>query len=107
MKVILVFCTIFMLENCVSVGYSQGFGPSGSIYSDYTIGISGNRGTKGPKFAEGCVYKISVLFTLGDAGIQEIASESGIKKIYTVDRRGFGIINNYIFHKLCTVITGE
>lgn len=108
MKIIL-FISLF-LGNCLintNMGTPQGFGPSGGLYTDYKIGLSGNNVMQGSKTGKSCVTKISFLFTFGDGSIEEAAIESGIKKIYTVDKEGFGILNSFLFHRLCTVITGE
>jgi hypothetical protein len=106
-KSLLYLIFILFLGNCVSLGHSQGFGPSGWIYANYKVGVSGSNIAPGSKTAKSCVTKISLLFTFGDASIEEAAREGKIKKIYTVDKEGFGILNSILFHRLCTVITGE
>jgi hypothetical protein len=107
---IIILSLFLLLGNCVSIlqiGNTQGFGPSGGIYSNYKVGISGNGSLQGTKTAKSCLYKISFLVAFGDAGIEDAALEAGIKKVYTVDKEGFGILNPILFHRLCTVITGE
>ncbi len=106
-KLLLYIIFIFFLKNCVTIGYSQGFGPSGSIYANYKVGVSGGNIAPGSKTAKSCVTKVSFFLTFGDASIEEAARDGGIKKIYTVNKEGFGILNSILFHRLCTVITGE
>ena len=106
-KSLLYLIFILFLSNCVSLGHSQGFGPSGWIFANYKVGVSGGNIAPGSKTAKSCVTKISFLLTFGDASIEETARDGKIKKIYTVDKEGFGILNSILFHRLCTVITGE
>jgi hypothetical protein len=108
MKISLLYLIfILFLGNCLSLGHSQGFGPSGSLYANYKVGVSGGNIAQGSKTAKSCVTKVSFLFTFGDASIEEAARDGNIKKIQTVNKEGFGILNFILFHRLCTVITGE
>ena len=106
-KSLLYLIFILFLGNCLSIGTSQGFGPSGWIYANYKVGVSGGNIAPGSKTAKSCVTKVSLFLTFGDGSIEETAREGKIKKINTVDKEGFGILNPLLFHRLCTVITGE
>jgi hypothetical protein len=97
----------FFLSGCFNFGLYNGFGPTGGLYSNYKVGISGSQNVKASKEGKACVTKISLLLTTGDASIEEAASDGGIKRIASVDKEGFGVLAPYIFSRLCTVVRGD
>lgn len=103
----MVLIGLAFLGNCVNVGAFNGFGPPGTLFSQYKVGVSGSNNVKATKEGKACVQKISVFLTTGDGSIQEAAASAGIKRIASVDKEGFGFLGPYIYQRLCTVVRGD
>jgi hypothetical protein len=56
--------------------------------------------------AEGCQIQVFTLFTLGKAGAGEIAFQSGIRRIATIDQRFTGFLYP-VYGRYCTIVTGD
>jgi hypothetical protein len=94
------FLALFIgISDCNTTGY----GPSGLLYSDTKIGISGT-GVEGSKIGESCVVNIMNLYASGDATIEKALKNSGITKISSVNYRMFNI---FLYGKLCIQVLGD
>jgi hypothetical protein len=53
------------------------------------------------------VHKISFIATFGDGSVEAAATEVGIKRVASVEKEGFGILNPLIYFRLCTIVRGD
>jgi len=105
-NILLLILTSGIVSNCFNLGYINGFGPPGEIYSNYKIGLSGSSTVKsGSKIGRACVNRFFVFATLGEASINDAAIDGNIKEIKSVDREVLNILDLYT--RSCTVVTGN
>lgn len=55
--------------------------------------------------AKGCQFSIMGIFSVGDSSAGQIASNSGIRRIATIDHSIFSVLH-IAFVRNCTIITG-
>ena len=107
-KYLLLSVLFFSIGNCVTIGGNpQGFGPSGILYSNYKVGTSGSVNLASTRVGTSCVHKISFIATFGDGSVEAAATEVGIKRVASVEKEGFGILNPLIYFRLCTIVRGD
>lgn len=93
------------IQNCVNLGNPQGIGPTGFLYANYTIALSGTSTSyASAKEGRACVRRIFFLFTSGDAGVEAAVLEGSITTVHHIERE----IQNYflLYTKVCTVVRG-
>jgi|LauGreSuBDMM15SN_2_FD.fasta_scaffold37029_4 hypothetical protein len=106
-KYLLLSLFFFSLSNCTTFGNMQGFGPRGILFSNYKVGTSGSVNLASTKVGTSCVHKISFIATFGDGSVEAAATEVGIKRVASVEKEGFGILNPLIYFRLCTIVRGD
>jgi len=106
MQLIFAFVLLTFFNACINLGNPQGIGPSGYLYSNYTIGYSENEFIeKDTKIGEACTKRIFFFYTTGDSSIEAAAHSVGITKIKSVDKKAYNLL--LFYSSLCTIVTGR
>lgn len=104
-KYILLFF-FFLQCQCINLGNPQGVGPSGILYSHYTLGYSENvTPEKDTKSGKACTNRIFFLFTSGDSSIGAAARSGNITEVKTINKEAWNIL--LLYSSLCTIVTGN
>ena len=93
------FVAVFMSACAVT-----GFGPSGSIFTQTTVGAYGNA-IGGTKVGRSCVTSILGLVATGDGTVDTAAAGAGITNVNTINFEGFSVLG--LYSELCTIVRGE
>ena len=100
------YLLLTLFSACVNLGSPQGIGPSGYLYSNYTIGYSENEFIeKDTKIGEACTKRFFFFYTTGDSSIEAAAHSVGITKIKSVDKKANNLL--LLYSSLCTIVTGR
>jgi hypothetical protein len=91
--------------NCFLIGNPSGYGPTGFIFTNTKIGVSGTKIEDNMLRSEACTGTYIAILTTGQGTIVEAARKKNIKRIYLVENEMFGILGP-IFSQMCTVIYG-
>ncbi|MCB1307795.1 MAG: hypothetical protein KDK30_06435, partial [Leptospiraceae bacterium] len=114
----LIFVFLGTTTACFNNGLSHGMGPTGFIYSGYTIGTKGGPVNTGENIltGEGCTHNLLFLvgaafalaglpgFSYGEGDVRTVAQKAGIGTIYSVNKKIFNVL--WLYSSMCTVVTG-
>ena len=101
MKYLILIILICFNLNCAS-------GPVGGLLytnNDYAGEVNPDNSIPSIAEAKGCQISLLGLFSVGDSSAGQIASNSGIRRIATIDHSVFSILH-IAFVRNCTIITG-
>ncbi len=98
--------TLFFF-NCLNLGFPQGQGPTGFIYSKYRLAVSPAHQLEEPekfKLGKSCLKRIGFFYTNGNASTESAAEQGNIEKIYSIDREIYQLL--LIYTEFCTIVKG-
>lgn len=101
MRKLLLLALFFFQLHCAS-------GPVGGLlftYNEYAGEVNPDNSIPSIAEAKGCQISLLGLFSVGDSSAGQIAFNSGIRRIATIDHSVFSILH-IAFVRNCTIITG-
>ena len=106
-KVLFLSISLIFVFNCFGlIGNPSGYGPTGIIFTNTKIGVSGTKIEDNMVRSEACTGTYIFILTTGKGTIEEAARKRNIKRIYLVENEMFGVLGP-IFSQMCTVIYGS